>query len=602
MSLNSEFYAPVNYEANVPRAYHNLSEKNSFTPYTGLAMPVYTRMCYAGDDFEINTGTLLQSIVPMNRPLLDCFELRLEYYFEPLRNLYGYMSNNSKESADDIVENSPKWMIELFGDDGILGLGQDEQNYYLPTDVFGSLDKSVQKNSLAEHFGIPVGWQGNLYTGYSYPIEGEPLPENSLYTGRFAMLGNIVNIEPWLVYLDIMRTYHVNTQLPNAYFMKGLSDIDDSTGTSESFDIEALFTETSVSFLDDLFVSLRYISRHRDFQSMLTSSDLLSPNTVTGFLAGWIKNSCRLAGGFFPVQYKPDMWRNLLSKTEYKTTTVSASGGVVSIEEFRTKNKVQRFRDAVLLSGGRFSNLMRTVFGWRSDLDLDIPVLRHVTKHLIDPSNITAMATTQTSEGETTLGQKGSNVDRYNGSKTVRIKCDEPGYIMVIASITPIVSYSQGFNPFLLRLSHNDDWNPNFANLGFQSIPRIFYSAYPDLPNGVNGDGTVDDEIVATNFSAIVGKNLAWIEERTAVSHVHGDFNEWNGQYRDMVLGRKYTNSWHADNLYYQQFQLDTYVNPLAFNDIFAIDNILDAPWSLHCAFNIKAKRPIGKHYRPNLE
>lgn len=600
MSLNTEFYAPVNYEANVPRAYHNLSEKNSFTPYTGLAMPVYTRMCYAGDDFEINTGTLLQSIVPMNRPLLDCFELRLEYYFEPLRNLYGYMSNNSKESADDIVENSPKWQLMLFGDEGILGLGQSSSSYVLPTNYSSlSADYLVQKNSLAEHFGIPVGWQGNYEASFKSPAD-EIIPDNSLYTGRYAALGNIVNLEPWLVYLDIMRTYHVNTQLPYAYFMNGLEF--DNNGSSDSFDIDTLFSTTSVTSLDDLFVTLRYYSRHRDFDSLVSATHIGEGlSGLKGFLAYWCARSCRLAGGFFPVQYKADMWRNLLSKTEYKTTTVSAVDGVVSIEEFRTKNKVQRFRDAVLLSGGRFSNLMRTVFGWRSDLDLDIPVLKHVTKHLIDPSNITAMATTQTSEGETTLGQKGSNVDRYNGSKTVRIKCDEPGYIMVIASITPIVSYSQGFNPFLLRLSHNDDWNPNFANLGFQSIPRIFYSAYPDLLSGVYSDGIPDAEVF-TEFDTVVGKNLAWIEERTAVSHVHGDFNEWNGQYRDMVLGRKYTKFWYEGDKYYQQFHLDTYVNPLAFNDIFAVDNIFDAPWSLHCAFNIKAKRPIGKHYRPNLE
>ena len=597
MSLNSEFYAPVNYEANVQRAYHNLSEKNSFTPYTGLLTPVYTRMCYAGDDFEINTGTLLQSIVPMNRPLLDCFELRLEYYFEPLRNLYGYMSNNSKESADDIVDNSPKWQLQLFGDDGILGEGQSEASYILPFDDSLNTGKLVHKNSLAEHFGIPVGWQGNIDTLYTDPAD-VILPDNSLYTGRYSALGNIVNFEPWLVYLDICRTYHVNTQLPNAYYMTSLGAY---TGTSESFDIDRLFDVVTVSDLDDLFVSLRYQSRHRDFDSLIGASDnVVGSSEPKAFLSKWAEKSCRLAGGFFPVQYKPDMWRNLLSKTAYKTTNVTVNNGSISIEEFRTKNKVQRFRDAVLLSGGRFTNLMRTVFGWRSDLDLDIPILKHVTKHLIDPSNITAMATTQTSEGETTLGQKGSNVDRYNGSKAVRFKCDEPGYIMVIASITPIVSYSQGFNPFLLRLSHNDDWNPNFSNLGFQQIPQILYSAYPDLASGVGPGG--QSENITTSFDKVVGRNLAWIEERTAVSHVHGDFNEWNGNYRDMVLGRKYTKAWETGGVYFQQFHLDTYVNPLAFNDIFAADNILEAPWSLHCAFNIKAKRPIGKHYRPNLE
>ncbi len=608
MSLNNEFYAPQNYQPDIKRAYHNLSEKNSFTPHTGLNYPVYTRMCYAGDEFEINTGTLLQTLQPLNRPLLDCFELRLEYYFEPLRNLYGYMSNNSKESTQDIIENSPKWCAHLFGVDesrttryGLIGPGNDPNiDLYIPESVDFNMNYHIEKNSLFEMFGVPVGFTGSFFTDAgSFVSGGFPFVPNK-FTNHYNV-GDIVNIEPLLAYLDICRTYHFNTQLENAFYTIGTLGPYSDNGPG-SFNIDTVFQSVGVKFLDDLFVELRYASKTRNFDSLISETDRSTDLTnFRSFLASWLTTCASNTGGFFPVQYRPDMWRNLLSNTNVYNVSVNTSGSM-SLEELYEKNKVKKYADSIFYSGGRFKNLLRTVFGWRSDLDLDIPVLRAVQRYIIDPSNITAMATTQTDDGETTLGQKGSNVDKYNASgKSIKIKCDEPGYIMVIANITPLVSYSQGFNPFMLRLSHNDDWSPNFTNLSSQAVPRILYSA---LHNYSLYNGAIDD--FNPDLEEVVGYNIAWFEERTAVNRTHGEFNEVDGLYSDMVLGRRYQTFWRSGSLdktnYYSRFNLSPYVNPLEYNDIFAQSSITVPPWSLHCAFNIKALRPIGKHYKPSLE
>lgn len=606
MSLNNEFYAPQNYEPDIKRAYHNLSEKNSFTPQTGLNFPVYHRFCYAGDDFEINTGTLLQTIVPMNRPLLDCFELRLEYYFEPLRNLYGYMSNNSKETTTDILENSPKWCVRLFGVDendqtiGLLGRGLGVVGQVVPPFAGNSYSTVIEKNSLIEHFGVPVGWQGfesvddSLSPGGGFP--------NADVKYASSEIGNVVNIEALLAYLDICRTYHLNTQLDTAYFLTGGPY---SNQGSDGFNINSIWSTVPVKLIDDLFVELRYLSKSRNFDSIIDRR--IDPNdSYLNFLYRWLASSTQTMGGFFPVQYRPDMWRNLLSRTESYNVRVSTTGGSFAMEELYQKNKIKKLADSVLYGGGRFKNLLRTVFGWKSDLDLDIPVLRAVQKHIIDPSNITAMATTVNSSGEdTSLGQKAANVDRYNSSpKPVRIKCDEPGYIIVVANITPLVGYSQGFDPFILRTSHNDDWTPQMNNLSHQDIPQLLYSAYPEYD--IYDDEGADESVLDNSPLNVVGKQVAWVEERTAVGHQHGEFNEYNGDYRDMVLGRKYSILWQNEangvTNYFSRFFLSPYVNPLEYNDIFAMNNLITPPWSLHCAFNIKALRPIGKHYKPSLE
>lgn len=608
--LNQEFYAPLNYKPDIKRAFHNLSKKVSLTPHTGLNTIVYNRRLYPGDDFKISTGTLLQTINPLVRPLLDCFELRLEYYFEPLSNLYGYMDNNTKESTADIVEKSPKWTAQLFGNDysipddeqslyriGILGRGMllyedGDISYTPPSDDFPSSQGIVGQGSLLEAIGVPAGFQG---------VGG-----SDVYSYTVNELGNSINIEPLLVYLDIMRTYHLNTQTENVYVCTGLDH-----HTADLNDINDCFDTTifgAQRVLDDFFLELRYMSKHRDadlhIQLPISTAGTWG-NTFVGRLCRYIQQCSLPYGGWFPCQYKPDLWRNLLSTSVGEVKSyINVVDGQVSIDEIREKNKWQRFVDAVDLSGGRYKNLIRTVLGWDTSRQMDIPQLLAVQRTLIDPSNITATA----SSGGVDLAQMAAKVDRYNSSKPIRVKADVDGYLMVIANITPIVGYSQGFEPNLLRKSMNDDWNPNFANLGFRSVPEILYTAYPR--GGTHFDTGSGEGFANYDFSSenVVGKQIAWIEEITDVNRSYGQFNTFNGLYRDMVLTRKYSDMWARRSLDGTVLFSDTrtlispYVNPLEHIQIFQTDGNFAPPWSLHCGFNIQALRPLGKRYRPNLE
>lgn len=619
--FNQEFYAPQNYEANVKRAWHNLSTKLSFTPQTGLNDIAYCRRLYKGDDFKINTATLLQTLNPLVKPLLDCFELRLEYYFEPLSNLYGYMDNNSKESTEDIVHNSPKWTAVLFGRDfngnrrGIIspgvvysdGSSVDYSSYPISPNDSPSGRPMIYKNSLLEAIGVPARWQG-----VSHSIDDEVVSY-----GWYRWYGNEINIEPLLVYLDIMRTYHINQQFNKVLFSKGWTDAirTNLDGYLVNFDWTDVFGTdlwNNPRELDDLFVELRYASRHRDASLQFGIEDTTSSVPWRRALANYIYWSAREYGGFFPCQYKPDLWRNILNESVGSVKSfVSVVDGQVSIDEFRQKNKLQRWIDAIDLSGGRYKNLLRTVFGGDAPRQLDIPQLLAVSKHLIDPSNITALAEST----EVNLGQMGAKIDKFNKSREVRVRADQDGYLMVICNITPLVTYSQGINYNLLKFKMHDDYNPNFQRLGFQNVAKALYSPLPDIldyspvesgdstdyvPIGANGDTSVS-----------VGKQIAWINDISDVNHSRGEFNGSDGLYRDMVLNRRYTMSWLENSvsgnpLYYQRFELNPYVNPFENRDIFTLDPAqygnYSSPWSLHIAFNIQAKRPIGKRYRPNLE
>lgn len=606
-SINPEFYAPYDYEAKVPTARHNLSTKVSFTCQTGAAVPFHHIRVYPKDDFKVNPLSLVQSILPLNRPLLDCFELRIETYFCPLSNYYGWIDNNSKESITDIMEKSEKWRLDLYGQGQTQGFDTylfkpdfvpiEGEDFKLTADVVANQryyyqDNFVGLGSLMSYMGIPACWCGNANGN----IDISNLDSS--------FLGNSVNLEPFLCYLDIIRSYHVNTQYESIPFLNGYG-----RGTSDVNIFDTPFTHQQ---LDDLFVLLRSASAHRNFQGNILKNNYFQygfNQPVRTALVNWLRLSQYRNGGFFPVQHRPDVWRNLLSVSQgnYQSKVIIANG-VTTIDEIRQKSHIQMLADRVYLSGGRYRSLLKTVFGYTSYKSLHMPELLGVTRHLIDPSNITAMSASNVDGNVVELGQKGANIDRFNKGGNIRIKVDEDGYVMFLCSITPLVTYSQGFKPNALRFNFMDDFTPQMQRIGFNGVPRIYYSAYPDtqvVP--------VDDvhTVQRYNYSTIVGKTGKWMDEMTDVNHCYGEFTPGYGMYSDMVLSRKYTKIQSVAGIpvddyvpvYYKQtFDLNPYVNPLDYNDIFAMQNIEDDPWSIHITLQINAKRPILKRFTPTLE
>lgn len=599
--LNPEFFVPYNFEADVPKSRHNLSKKFSGTLQTGLLYPVWNRRMYIGDDFELDYSTLLQTIVPMNRALLDCFELRVETYFCPLSNYYGWYDNNTKSSTNDILNSTEKWSMSLAGfdqseqDRGFLytaGLQyqSDDQEPFDGTFKFyrevvsspatnfqqAGRPYAVQLGSLMTLFGLPAG-----YAGVGYTADGD-------YGQNWIGTGNLINIEPVLCYLDIWRTYHQNDQYGYIPYVSEVMRDSGSLRDVDVFDIQ----NWSSQKLDDFFVSLRHASRHRN--SVFTWSHLMD-NLSSEFSSfqEYLRSTVRLYSGFFPVQHRPDMWRNLLSKTAGSVNIkVNVINGSFVIDEFRTKNKVQKLAEFFDLSGGRMSNIGRTVFGMKTDIDLKIPELLNVKRCIIDPSNITQMA--QTENGD--LGEKAANVDKFNQLGSIRVKARTDGYVMTCVSITPLITYSQGVSPFAIRTNFMDDFQPPLQRLGFQDVPRLYLSGLIDF----NQNNENIDNLTLLNS---VGKSIKWVEEMSDTNSVFGEFTPLFGDASDMVLSRIYSQT-SVDDSNYRDFVFSNlpYVNPLDYNHIFADNAYRRPPWSFHMSIKCKARRPILKRWNPSLE
>ena len=69
--------------------------------------------------------------------------------------------------------------------------------------------------------------------------------------------------------------------------------------------------------------------------------------------------------------------------------------------------------------------------------------------------------------GETSVYEGGSSI---NNIKHLAYQCEEPGYIMGLMAITPMVDYSQG-NDFDLNLQTIDDLHkPALDGIGYQDL------------------------------------------------------------------------------------------------------------------------------------
>lgn len=586
--LNPEFYAPYNYTPDVPRARHNLSGKRAFTVQTGALVPVLFHRVYKGDDFKLRPLSLLQTILPLERQLLDCFELRIETYLCPLTNYYGWMDNNSRESSEDIVEGSEKWRVQLVegpSDNGEGLLNWVDYSTFIQTakeredyvDKFINNPYCVQKGSMFQHIGVPAGFAGTASNLAN--------PDN-FYDTPF----NTVNIERILAYLDIVRCYHVNTQYEDIPFYSGM-DVITSRPDGELFRFP--FTHQQ---LDDLFVNLRYLSNHTSDNLMVDATKSNDPKL--GPLYSYLTTCYKQQGGFFPVQHRPDFMRNLLSivndKIQAKATVVD---GQVAVSDLQDKSHLESFYNALYLSGGRYSNRIRTSFGMKMHQNLHIPLLLNVQQQLIDPSNITASA----ESGDYKLGEMAAKVDKFNDGGVVRVRPDVDSYLVVLASITPLPGYSQGFEQDVTHLSFMDDFTPELQGMSFESVPRGIYSALPET-SFKSGVSTAK----LPNINVEVGKTVKWMHYRTDVNRVYGEFTPMFGEFDNMVLSRSYSNlgEYFTDDdfeTFGVYFDIGPYVNPLEYNHVFAFNSLYQEPWSLHMSFNIQAKRPILKRIKPGF-
>lgn len=567
---------PVDYKKQVHKSVFNLSTVKRTTILPGEIIPIYSRRCMAGDKFIIDINALLKS-VPLSSPLYGTFKLQTAVFFDSDTNYYGYLDNNSKHSTQDLLQKVAHRcnFVEFMKD--VVSEGDDADFERLYNGSWNNF-----RGSVLDYMGVPSGLvTKGEYGGFNDPID----------------IGFI------LTYLNIFRNYFANKQAKKFPYISDGSFADKS----------AITWQPDIAVLDNLFLAIRNSQNGIDFNSIGTEL----PADVVSFMQNYLTACTRNSGGILLSTYLPDLYRNLLDDTfNTSVSKVSTTDNSFTIDSLRFANKLQRLVDRFDISGGRFSDWLRTVWGVQTNKNMDIPEIIGVSQSLIDPSQVTAMAQTgeQGADGSTDLGQFGGNFDNFARQRKHSFVASTPGRVMVTVTLVPMVDYSQGIEPELLEVNFADRYFPEFEQLGYQKVPRLWYNASLDYDlNYSENNGVINWDSarllnVETSVDQSVGKQVAWLPLMTDVNHCHGEFGN-NGYYENWVLKRRYQTRQafeDSENVgdWIENVKTDImqYILPTEYQYPFLLKSVSDPNWFLQMAIDVKAVRPKGKRFMPNLE
>jgi hypothetical protein len=258
--------------------------------------------------------------------------------------------------------------------------------------------------------------------------------------------------------------------------------------------------------------------------------------------------------GLFIKTYQSDIFNNWI-KTEWISgsnsindiTKIDTTGGNFTIDTLIIKRKVYNMLNAIAVSGGSYDDWLDINWSEERYSKPESPVYHGgLSKEIVFQEIISNSATT--AEGGQPLGTlagRGVLGKKHKGGY-VRIKCNEPCYVMGIVSITPRIDYSQG-NDWDVNLTNMDDFHkPALDGIGFQDRITDQMAWFDTECNGSN---------VVTYRSA--GKQPAWLNYMTSYNRVFGNF-AIEGNQMFMVLNRNYEMNKTTKRI----SDLTTYIDP----------------------------------------
>ena len=284
-------------------------------------------------------------------------------------------------------------------------------------------------------------------------------------------------------------------------------------------------------------------------------------------LFGKIRNAAlNKLGGLAIKTYDSDIFNNWV-KTDWidgengisKVTALKPDEeGKITMDALNLQQKVYNMLNRIAVSGGTYRDWLETVYTAGRYLDRpEAPIFQGGMSQMIEFDEV--VATTGNTEGQVLGELAGRGYARQpNTSGRLHFQVEEPGYVMGLVAITPMIDYSQG-NDFDLNLFTMDDLHkPALDGIGYQDLmneQRAWWTA-------------VQEGSIITDTTP--GKSVAWIDYMTNFNKTFGNFA--SGESEDfMVLNRNYEkdNSNGISNG-------STYINPQEHIDIFA-DTALDS-------------------------
>lgn len=302
-----------------------------------------------------------------------------------------------------------------------------------------------------------------------------------------------------------------------------------------------------------------------------TGTDQNGSPELSTFIKNLINSQSNKLGGMLLKTYDSDIFNNWIKKEWVEgagsitdRTTIDVSDGQLTMDMLNLQQKVYNMLNRIAVSGGTYKDWLETVYTAGKYLERpETPVFIGGMTQYIEFDEVISKSATETQYGNQPLGDIaaiGRGGKPINNGH-IHYQCEEPGYIMGLMAITPMIDYSQG-NDFDLNLQTIDDIHkPALDGIGYQDLIQEQMAGETSVYS--NG-GTINN---LNHLSA--NKTLAWIDYMTNYNRTFGDFAA--GEALDfMVLNRRY------DVQNNQIKDLTTYIDPQKYIEIFA-DTAIDS-------------------------
>lgn len=292
---------------------------------------------------------------------------------------------------------------------------------------------------------------------------------------------------------------------------------------------------------------------------------------LSSFILDLRNSQANKLGGMLLKTYDSDIFNNWVQTdwidgaggiTEITSIDISANDGKLTMDALNLQQKVYNMLNRIAVSGGTYRDWLETVYTAGKYLDRpETPVFIGGMTQYIEFDEVISKSATETEYGSQPLGDIaaiGRGGKPLNNGH-IHYQCEEPGYIMGLMAITPMVDYSQG-NDFDLNLQTIDDLHkPALDGIGYQDLIQ---EQMVGETSTYNGDPTISKMIHKS-----ANKTVAWIDYMTNYNRTFGDFAA--GEALDfMVLNRRY----EIENA--EITDLTTYIDPQKYIEIFADTSI----------------------------
>ena len=620
--LRSDFRAPQSFkEKDLNRSVFNLNQAKIGTFMQCLNFPYKFEKMQPKDEFTIDHKSMIESL-PLDGQMKNDWRLRIQLFKSSLSNYYSWMDNNaritqnefknrrhhtiSSQSLDSIMD---KLFARLYPDlaQYVTGTGNMMSNWWLLTNVcsvFGANTDGqgspayINYDTARTHFGVQPH---SLLDMVEFPVtfyQSDDFQRNSEKpTQNF-------NADYILCYLDAIRNWLVNNQLDSVPYLVNLPNYGIGSAGSPVLEPKPGKTvrifDLKLSSIDKFFKYLRMEENGIDLVTFISKSIFTQEEKLD--LGMWL-SSLRY-GGLFLAQYERDMLNSLLrtAGAEDISITVDSETGTFNVNQLRLANRKQLRSDRFGVSGGRWKNLLRSVWGSDVTTNMDIPELVNSTSYYINAQSVMSNANTEDGNGNgASLGQLAAvyNTRSLKDNK-IRVYSEDYSIFFAIVSLVPDVVYCNGLGKGLDTIYFDDEYYPQFDQLGFQDVPRYKYNALP-----VYDPFTGNYNPNSSTFLNVVGKNIAFIDMISNVDRCHGNFAK-DAFFESWVLKRRFEHDYidtNGDVGSYPMPDVDitSYANPLEYQYPFVMRDGEDANFIFQISFDIRAVRTKGKYFMPTL-